>query len=199
MSQDDDRMDTLNATASRRPVRQVDLEAAFRVATPICINLNWNSASTGVRLSGVKAFALEESWEVIRKVFPADLDVIARQSGSLCRARNVGDAETLLRLLLMHGGGLSLQQTVRRACEQGLKPALARWPCSNGCAAAPPSCSAWPANSSSKCSNGANRSVGPAATAPAHRCDHPQRAGPDGQLLAPALQLATAGLGLRSF
>jgi hypothetical protein len=68
----------------------------------------------------VKAFALEESWEVIRKVFPADLDAIARQSGSLRRARNVGDAETLLRLLLMHGGGLSLQQTVRRARQQGL-------------------------------------------------------------------------------
>jgi hypothetical protein len=68
----------------------------------------------------MKAFALEESWEVIRRVFPSDLDAIARQSGSLCRARKVGDAETLLRLLLMHGGGLSLQQTVRRAREQGL-------------------------------------------------------------------------------
>jgi hypothetical protein len=86
----------------------------------MCINLNWNSAPTGVKLSGVKAFAFEESWEVIRKVFPSDLDAIARQSGSLRRARNVGDAETLLRLLLMHGGGLSLQQTVRRAREQGL-------------------------------------------------------------------------------
>jgi hypothetical protein len=68
----------------------------------------------------VKAFAFKESWEVIRKVFPSDLDAIARQSGSLCRARKVGDAETLLRLLLMHGGGLSLEQTVRRAREQGL-------------------------------------------------------------------------------
>jgi hypothetical protein len=43
-----------------------------------------------------------------------------RQSGGLCRARKVGDAETLLRLLLMHAEGLSLQQTVRRACQQGL-------------------------------------------------------------------------------
>jgi hypothetical protein len=68
----------------------------------------------------VKAFALEESWELIRKLFPADLEALARQSGSLCRARKVGDAETLLRLLLMHGGGLSLEQTVRRACQQGL-------------------------------------------------------------------------------
>jgi hypothetical protein len=68
----------------------------------------------------VKAFALEESWELIRKLFPADLEALARQSGSLCRARKVGDAETLLRLLLMHGGGLSLEQTVRRARQQGL-------------------------------------------------------------------------------
>ena len=87
---------------------------------PICINLMWNSASAGVRLSGVKPFAFKESWEVIRKVFPSDLEAIARQSGSLRRARKVGNAETLLRLLLMHGGGLSLQQTVRRAREQGL-------------------------------------------------------------------------------
>jgi hypothetical protein len=68
----------------------------------------------------VKPFAFEESWDVIRRVFPPDLEAIARQSGSLRRARKVGDAETLLRLLLMHGGGLSLEQTVLRAREQGL-------------------------------------------------------------------------------
>jgi hypothetical protein len=68
----------------------------------------------------MKAFALEESWEVIRQVLPADLDALARQSGSLRRARKVGDAEALLRLLLMHAGGLSLQQTVLRARQQGL-------------------------------------------------------------------------------
>jgi hypothetical protein len=68
----------------------------------------------------VKAFAFKESWKVIRKVFPADLEAIARQSGSLRRARKVAAAETLLRLLLMHAGGLSLQQTVRRARQQGL-------------------------------------------------------------------------------
>jgi hypothetical protein len=72
----------------------------------------------------VKAFALEESWELIRKLFPADLEALARQSGSLCRARKVADAETLLRLRLMHGGGLSLEQTVRRACQQGLSSRL---------------------------------------------------------------------------
>ena len=50
----------------------------------------------------MKAFALEESWEVIRQVLPADLETIARQSGSFQRARKVGDALSLLRLLLTH-------------------------------------------------------------------------------------------------
>jgi hypothetical protein len=68
----------------------------------------------------VKAFAFEESWEVIRQVLPADLEAIARQSGSFRRARKVGDAQTLLRLLLMHAGGLSLEQTALRAQAQGL-------------------------------------------------------------------------------
>lgn len=68
----------------------------------------------------MKAFAFEESWEVIRQVLPADLETIARQSGSFQRARNVGDGLTLLRLLLMHAAGLSLQQTALRAAVQGL-------------------------------------------------------------------------------
>jgi hypothetical protein len=68
----------------------------------------------------VKAFAFEESWEVIRQVLPADLEALARQSGSFQRARKVADAQSLLRLLLMHAGGLSLQQTALRAQEQGL-------------------------------------------------------------------------------
>jgi Transposase DDE domain len=68
----------------------------------------------------VKPFAFEESWEVIRQVLPADLEALARQSGSFQRARKVGDAQTLLRLLLMHAGGLSLQQTALRAQTQGM-------------------------------------------------------------------------------
>ena len=71
-------------------------------------------------MPGVKPFAFEESWEVIRQVFPSDLEAIARQSGSFRRARRVTDAQSLLRLLLMHGSGLSLEQTALRAKEQGL-------------------------------------------------------------------------------
>ena len=84
------------------------------------VNLIWNSTCTRAKVLGVKAFAFKESWKVIRKLFPADLEALARQSGSLRRARKVADAESLLRLLLMHAGGLSLQQTVRRASQQGL-------------------------------------------------------------------------------
>ena len=64
--------------------------------------------------------AFEESWELIRKCLPRDLDEVARQSGSLKRVRSVGGGELLLRLLLMHGSGLSLEQTVIRAQEQAL-------------------------------------------------------------------------------
>ena len=68
----------------------------------------------------MESFVFDESWEIIRKVFPVDLEELARESGSFRRARMVGDAETLLRLLLMHGSGLSLEQTVLRAKEQGI-------------------------------------------------------------------------------
>ena len=68
----------------------------------------------------MESFSFDESWEIIRKVLPEDLEAIARQSGSFRRARMVGDAATLLRLLLMHGSGLSLEQTVLRAQEQGI-------------------------------------------------------------------------------
>jgi hypothetical protein len=68
----------------------------------------------------VEPFDFDESWQIIRQVFPPDLETIARQSGSFRRARTVGSAETLLRLLLMHASGLSLRQTALRAKERGL-------------------------------------------------------------------------------
>jgi hypothetical protein len=68
----------------------------------------------------VESFAFEESWELIKKCLPSDLDRLARQTGSLKRIRKVGGGELLLRLLLMHGSGLSLEQTAIRAQEQAL-------------------------------------------------------------------------------
>mgnify|MGYP002399816605 FL=1 len=66
--------------------------------------------------------ALDEDWSYLRSMLPEDLDGMAREHGAMQRARGeIRDAETLLRLILLHvGGGLSLEQAVVRADEQGL-------------------------------------------------------------------------------
>lgn len=65
---------------------------------------------------------LDEEWKCLRSMLPSDLNGLAREHGAMRRARGeIQDAETLLRLILLHaGGGLSLEQTVVRAREQGL-------------------------------------------------------------------------------
>ena len=64
----------------------------------------------------------EEQWRCVRGMLPENLDELARKHGAMRRRRGeIQDAETLLRLILMHvGGGLSLEQTATRAREQGL-------------------------------------------------------------------------------
>ncbi len=64
----------------------------------------------------------DERWGFVRAMLPQDLEGLARVHGAMRRRRGVvQDAETLLRLILLHvGGGLSLEQTVLRAREQGL-------------------------------------------------------------------------------
>lgn len=58
----------------------------------------------------------------MRAFLPADLPASAREHGAVRRRRGaLQDAETLLRVLLLHvGGGVSLQGTAVRASEQGL-------------------------------------------------------------------------------
>ena len=65
---------------------------------------------------------IEDQWEIIRHLMPADLDEHARQHGAMRRKRGqITTAEQLLQVLLMHiGGGLSLEQTVARARQRGL-------------------------------------------------------------------------------
>ena len=54
-------------------------------------------------------------------MLPSDLEASARSGHAPRRARNIKDAETLLRLLLLHvAGGLSLEQAVLRASQPGL-------------------------------------------------------------------------------
>jgi Transposase DDE domain len=55
-------------------------------------------------------------WDIVKRLLPQDWEASARQCGALRRSRNVANAETLLRLILLHvAGGLSLRQTVARA------------------------------------------------------------------------------------
>jgi hypothetical protein len=68
----------------------------------------------------VEAFSFDESWAVVRALLPDNLEEAARQTGFVKRLRGFDNAELILRLLLMHGGGLSLEQAAARAAEQGL-------------------------------------------------------------------------------
>jgi hypothetical protein len=63
---------------------------------------------------------LTESWEILRSLLPANLEEVARQTGLVRRLRGFTSVEALTRMLLMHGSGLSLEQTALRASEQRL-------------------------------------------------------------------------------
>lgn len=62
----------------------------------------------------------DESWEIIRSLLPSDLDALAKETGFVKRLRGFDSVETIARLLLMHGSGLSLEQTAIRADAHGL-------------------------------------------------------------------------------
>lgn len=64
---------------------------------------------------------LDEEWEFLTDFLPAGWREQARSTGALRRARGITNADSLLRLILMHTAtGLSLRQTVVRAREQAL-------------------------------------------------------------------------------
>lgn len=66
--------------------------------------------------------AADESWEILRRFLPDDLEESARAHGAFRRARGeIKSATVLLRLVLLHvAGGLSLEQAVLRARENKL-------------------------------------------------------------------------------
>lgn len=65
--------------------------------------------------------SLPEDWRILRSWLPEDLNASARDHGFMTRASGLQDAESWLRLILMHVvGGLSLRQTAVRADELGL-------------------------------------------------------------------------------
>lgn len=61
-----------------------------------------------------------DDWEVVCRFLPAGWEQAAREQGALRRARGIGDAATLLRVLLVHlADGCSLQETAVRVREAG--------------------------------------------------------------------------------
>jgi hypothetical protein len=69
----------------------------------------------------VKTNLMDEEWQLVTSFLPANWKVLARESGALRRARNVPNADTLLRLIFLHTAtSLSLRQAVARAKAVGL-------------------------------------------------------------------------------
>lgn len=65
--------------------------------------------------------ALDEEWKLLAGFLPPRWREAARETGALTRARGIKDADTLLRLILLHAAsGLSLRQAVARASAAGL-------------------------------------------------------------------------------
>jgi hypothetical protein len=63
-----------------------------------------------------------ENWSILRSFLPRGWKEMARSTGALRRARDIPDAESLLRVLLMHVvNGYSLAETATRAGHLGMK------------------------------------------------------------------------------
>jgi hypothetical protein len=63
-----------------------------------------------------------ENWSVLCTFLPKGWKEMARSTGALRRARDITDAEALLRLLLMHvANGYSLAETAVRARQFGIQ------------------------------------------------------------------------------
>lgn len=64
----------------------------------------------------------EDNWPIVCTFLPKGWQEMARSSGALKRARDIPDAESLLRLLLMHvANGYSLAETAARAGQLGME------------------------------------------------------------------------------
>lgn len=64
---------------------------------------------------------LEEDWELLQSLFPADWELLGRQTGAVARLRGFDSVGNVLRTLLMHvGSGWSLRETAVRAKLAGI-------------------------------------------------------------------------------
>ena len=69
----------------------------------------------------MRADILAEEWAIITRFLPDDWRELARSTGALQRARQVRNADVLLRLVFLYAAsGLSLQQASARAANAGL-------------------------------------------------------------------------------
>ncbi len=74
-----------------------------------------------VNVWAMNASEIQKEWSLLAKFLPKGWREAARTEGALKRARGIKDAETLLRLILLHAGaGLSLRQATARAKVAGL-------------------------------------------------------------------------------
>jgi len=72
------------------------------------------------KVLAMDAGELEAEWDLLTGLLPEGWREAARTHGALRRARGIKDAETLLRLILLHAAGLSLRQATTRARAAGV-------------------------------------------------------------------------------
>ena len=89
----------------------VNLRIDFRCGMLLC----WGMATLEEDLGS-------ENWPILRTFLPKGWKEMARSTGALRRARDIPDAESLLRLLLLHvANGYSLAETAARAGQLGME------------------------------------------------------------------------------
>jgi hypothetical protein len=68
----------------------------------------------------VTRFKDEDGWGSVAGYLPEELDAWALETGALQRKRNIRDAETMVRLAMVHACGLSLRETASWARDLGV-------------------------------------------------------------------------------
>ena len=110
----------MNLTLNPHPLKNQTPKGA----APISVNLMIDCCGVPRLCSGMALNTEDltiENWAVLRTFLPAGWEEMARRSGALCRARDFPDAESLLRVLLLHiGNGCSLAETAVRARYLGI-------------------------------------------------------------------------------
>src|ERR1035437_1272478 len=110
---------------SQVPQKPTGGSAADQGVRPISVNLRidfyyrmflcWGMATPDESLA-------TENWPILCTFLPKGWEEMARSTGALRRARDIPDAESLLRLLLMHvANGYSLAETAARAGQLGME------------------------------------------------------------------------------